>query len=38
VSSKLALLGITFTTEEIRAAIEKAWLEYEGKDKKYTMA
>lgn len=36
VESKLALLGISFTAEEIRAAIERAWLEYEGKDRKNT--
>lgn len=34
VSDKLQLLGISFSAEEIRAAIEKAWFEYEGKDKK----
>ncbi|MNB86274.1 Phage holin protein [compost metagenome] len=33
VSSKLAQLGISYSTEEMRAAIEKAWLEYEGIDK-----
>jgi flagellar motor component MotA len=34
VSDKLALLGISFSPEEIRAAIEKAWYEYEGEEKK----
>lgn len=34
VSDKLQLLGISFSVEEIRAAIEKAWFEYEGKEKK----
>lgn len=37
-SSKLTLLDISFSAEEIRAAIEKAWMEYEGKDKKNTTA
>ncbi|NOU83844.1 hypothetical protein GC101_33875 [Paenibacillus sp. LMG 31459] len=37
VSDKLKQLGISFSAEEIRAAIEKAWYEYEGKDKKNTL-
>lgn len=38
VEDKLTQLGISFTAEEIRAAIEKAWIEYEGKDKEDKMA
>lgn len=37
-SGKLKLLGISFSAEELRAAIEKAWYEYEGQYKTETTA